>query len=135
MREVAERMVFTVVRGVPPAPQQPADRTTGTGAAWGESGTRSRAWGQAGHCHNARLPWAHGDGAGDYRQALVVERLDDDAPPFDGIARLGFPSIEAFETRFFDSRDGRRAIAKDTARFVDVEKTEIRLLREIVLAS
>jgi uncharacterized protein (TIGR02118 family) len=79
------------------------------------------------------LALRHHAGMSDYRQALVVECLGD-APPFDGIARLGFPSVEAFETFLFDSREGRRAIAEDTARFVDAAETEVRLLREVVLA-
>lgn len=80
------------------------------------------------------LALRHHAGMSDYRQALVVECLGD-APQLDGIARLGFPSVEAFETLLFDSREGRRAIAEDTTCFVDVAKTEVRLLREIVFAS
>lgn len=83
---------------------------------------------------HAPLALRHHSGMSEYRQALVVESFGESLP-IDGIARLEFLSVEAFETRLFDSREGRRAIAEDTARFVDVARTEVRLLREMVLAS
>jgi uncharacterized protein (TIGR02118 family) len=82
---------------------------------------------------HGRLALLHHAGMSDYRQALVEERFGADAPDFDGIARLGFPSATAFEQGFFDSREGRRAIAEDTMKFVDMERTEVALLREIVV--
>lgn len=79
------------------------------------------------------LALRHHTGMWDYRQALVVEPIGEGSTPWDGIARLGFPSVTSFETSLFDSREGRRAIAEDTGHFVDV--ADVRLLREIVLAS
>jgi len=69
----------------------------------------------------------------DYRQDVVLERRPSSAPAFDGIARLGFPSVEAFETGFVGSQTGARALAEDTATLVS--HVEVALLREIVLWS
>jgi len=79
---------------------------------------------------HAPLALRHHVGMWEYRQAVVVETLTETAPPFDGIARLGFPSLAKLETRLFDSREGRRIIAEDTARFVDLERSEAAVLRE-----
>lgn len=84
---------------------------------------------------HARLALEHHVGMWDYRQSVVHKRLSLDCPPFDGIARLGFPTVHDFETGLFDSREGRRALGEDTARFVDIERTENALLRETVLKS
>jgi uncharacterized protein (TIGR02118 family) len=81
------------------------------------------------------LALAHHVGMWDYRQAVVTECLTEGAPSFDGIARLGFPTVEAFENGFFDSKEGRRALGRDTALFVDVGRTLAIVAREIVLKS
>ena len=48
----------------------------------------------------------------------VVETALGDAPPWDGIAELHFPSREAMRTRFFDSPEGERIIREDMPRFI-----------------
>jgi uncharacterized protein (TIGR02118 family) len=85
--------------------------------------------------HHAPLALRHHAGVWDYRQALVLECLSPEAPPFDGIARLAFRSLRDFETGLFDSKEGRRALAEDTARFVALDRSEAELLREIILKS
>src|SRR5262249_28044916 len=77
---------------------------------------------------HAPLALAHHVGMWDYRQALVA----DPAAELDGIARLGFPSVQAFETGLFDSKAGRHALSTDMQDFIDPERTAIALLREIV---
>jgi uncharacterized protein (TIGR02118 family) len=81
------------------------------------------------------LALEHHAGMWDYRQARVVEVLVAGAPPFDGIARLGFPSLGAYEAGLFPSRASRRAIGEDTARFVDVGRLSGALLHETILKS
>jgi len=48
----------------------------------------------------------------------VVEQRLGDAPDWDGIAELCFPSIEAMRTGFFDSPEGERIIREDMTRFI-----------------
>lgn len=48
----------------------------------------------------------------------VVETRLGDAPEWDGIAELHFPTVEALRTRFFDSVDGEGVIREDMARFI-----------------
>jgi uncharacterized protein (TIGR02118 family) len=81
------------------------------------------------------LALAHHVGMWDYRQGVVVERLTEGAPAFDGIARLGFPTHADFETGLFRSKESGRIIAEDTARFIDVSRLEVAMLQEIVLKS
>jgi uncharacterized protein (TIGR02118 family) len=81
------------------------------------------------------LALVHHAGMWDYRQAVVVERLTEGAPPYDGIARLGFRTLRDLETGLFATRESRRVIGEDTARFVNVEHLEVALLREIVVKS
>ena len=54
-----------------------------------------------------------------YQQFVVREALTPRTPEIDGIAMLGFASRADFETRFFDSDEGRAEIAADVARFMD----------------
>ena len=58
-------------------------------------------------------------GLADYHQFVVRERLTPAAPEIDGIAVLGFVARSDFETRFFDSDEGRAEIMADVARFMD----------------
>ena len=60
----------------------------------------------------------------DYRQCVVTAALTAGSPEtpvvaIDGVARLGFATREDFETRFFDSDEGRAEIMEDVARFMD----------------
>jgi len=58
-------------------------------------------------------------GLADYHQFVVVEPLTPDvAPEIDGVALLGFVTRSDFETRFFDSDEGRAEIMEDVARFM-----------------
>jgi uncharacterized protein (TIGR02118 family) len=55
----------------------------------------------------------------DYHQFVVRASLTPGAPEIDGIAVLGFATRTDFETRFFDSDEGRAEIMEDVARFMD----------------
>jgi hypothetical protein len=68
-------------------------------------------------CH-APLALAHHAGLYDYTQNVVTERLTAAADEIDGIAELGFGTRTDFETRFYDSDDGRRMIREDVHRFL-----------------
>jgi uncharacterized protein (TIGR02118 family) len=63
------------------------------------------------------LALAHHPGLHKYVTNVVDARLGD-APDWDGIAELHFPSIEAMRTRFFDSPEGERIIREDMPRFI-----------------
>jgi uncharacterized protein (TIGR02118 family) len=58
-------------------------------------------------------------GLADYHQFVIRETLTPDTPEIDGIAMLGFITRGDFETRFFDSDEGRAEIMADVARFMD----------------
>jgi len=64
----------------------------------------------------------------DYRQLVVTRTLTADTPEIDGIALLGFATRGDFETRFFDSDDGRAEIMQDVARFMDRPGPETTLI-------
>ena len=64
------------------------------------------------------LALAHHAGLHDYTQNLVVTTLTPGAEEVDGVAELGFRTREEFETEFYDSDDGRRAIGEDVRRFM-----------------
>lgn len=85
--------------------------------------------------HHGPIALRHHVGMWDYRQSVVVGRLTPGSPPVDGIARLGFPAPSAFEHGLFDSKQGRRALGDDMVRFCDVDRTEVAVLKEIVLRS
>lgn len=57
-------------------------------------------------------------GLADYHQYLVRETLTPETPEVDGVALLGFPTRADFDTRFFDSDEGRAEIMEDVARFM-----------------
>jgi uncharacterized protein (TIGR02118 family) len=52
-----------------------------------------------------------------YNQLSIVYRFS--GPQWDGFALCGFDTIEDLRTRFFNSKEGEAAIAKDVARFSD----------------
>jgi uncharacterized protein (TIGR02118 family) len=58
-------------------------------------------------------------GLADYHQYVVAETLTPDTPVIDGVAVLGFATRADFDTRFFDSDEGRAEIMADVARFMD----------------
>ena len=61
---------------------------------------------------------AHHAGLHDYTQNLVVRALTPGAEEVDGVAELGFRTRDEFESQFYDSDDGRRAIGADVRRFM-----------------
>ena len=71
------------------------------------------------HWLHRHVPLAlrHHPGLHKYVTNVVEGRLGD-APDWDGIAELHFPSPEAMRTRFFDSPDGERIIRQDMIRFI-----------------
>jgi uncharacterized protein (TIGR02118 family) len=54
-----------------------------------------------------------------YVQNVVVAPLTPDAPEIDGIAELGFRSIEDMWARMYDSPEGAAVIRADVDRFID----------------
>ena len=54
-----------------------------------------------------------------YVQNVVVAPLTPDAPEIDGIAELGFRSIEEMSARMYDSPEGAAVIRADVDRFID----------------
>jgi uncharacterized protein (TIGR02118 family) len=71
------------------------------------------------HWLHRHVPLAlrHHPGLHKYVTNVVEARLGD-APDWDGIAELHFPSPEALRTQFFDSPDGERIIREDMPRFI-----------------
>ena len=67
-------------------------------------------------------------GLADYHQFVVRETLTPRTPEIDGIAQLGFRVRADFETRFFDSDEGRAEIMADVARFMDRPGAETTLV-------
>lgn len=63
------------------------------------------------------LALRHHPGLHKYVTNVVETRLGN-APEWDGIAELHFPSIETMRTGFFDSPDGERVIREDMPRFI-----------------
>lgn len=58
-------------------------------------------------------------GLADYHQYVVRDTLTADTPEIDGVAVLGFLTRADFDTRFFDSDEGRAEIMEDVVRFMD----------------
>jgi hypothetical protein len=75
----------------------------------------------------------HHVGMCEYRQKVVAEALTPEAPAFDGIAQLGFSTLESLRDGLFDSAEGQRLIFADTARFLDLARIEIAFMGEYVL--
>ena len=55
-----------------------------------------------------------------YVQNVVIEPLTPDTPEVDGIAELGFRTIDDLSTRMYDSPEGMAIIRADVLRFIDV---------------
>lgn len=75
----------------------------------------------AGHWTTRHAPLAlrRHVGLADYHQYVVTETLTPATPEIDGVAVLGFLTRDDFDTRFFDSDEGRAEIMADVARFMD----------------
>ena len=69
---------------------------------------------------HALLARKHHPGICRYVQNVVVHKLTPDAPDVDGIAELGFASLEDFRERMYDSSEGQGIIAADVREFIDV---------------
>ena len=69
---------------------------------------------------HAPLARRHHPGLARYVQNVVVDKLTPDAPDIDGIAELGFASLDDFRERMYDSAEGREIVAADVRQFIDV---------------
>jgi len=69
---------------------------------------------------HAPLARTHHPGICRYVQNVVVHQLTPDAPAVDGIAELGFASIDDLRERMYDSPAGKEIIAADVREFIDV---------------
>ena len=70
-----------------------------------------------------------------YAQNVLDEAITVGAPGWYGVAELHFASWADFETKFYDSDDGRDAIFADVARFLDVRRSTSALMTERILRS
>ncbi len=84
---------------------------------------------------HAPLALEHHIGMWDYRQNPILEVCTSGSPAFDGIAQMGFPSVEAFRSGLFDSPEGMKIIMEDTRRFLDLGRSESAMMGEYVLKS
>lgn len=73
---------------------------------------------------HAPLALRHHVGMSQYVQNVVLEPLTPDAPAYDGISELHFPTARDMRERFIDSPEGASRIAADVSRFVE---TSLRL--------
>jgi len=69
---------------------------------------------------HAPLARAHHPGICRYVQNVVVHTLTPDTPDVDGIAELGFASLDDFRERMYDTPEGKETIAADVREFIDV---------------
>ena len=75
----------------------------------------------------------HHVGLWNYRQNIVRRAYTPGGADVDGIAELRFRSAEDFDTKFFDSDDGRAAIMADVKRFMQKPARDAALMRERAL--
>ncbi|MGQ0804194.1 MAG: EthD domain-containing protein [Actinomycetota bacterium] len=69
---------------------------------------------------HAPLARRHHPGICRYVQNVVVHKLTPGGPDVDGIAELGFASLDDFRERMYDSPEGQEIIAADVREFIDV---------------
>jgi uncharacterized protein (TIGR02118 family) len=74
-------------------------------------------------------------GPWEYRQNSVIAVETPGSPDFDGIAVLGFPSVEDCASPLHAASDGRAALQDDLARFVDLARSESTVTGEYLLRS
>ena len=72
-------------------------------------------------------------GLANYTQNLVRRAYTPGGAGDDGIAELSFRTRESFENEFYDSDDGRAAIAADVRRFMAKPRRDAALMRELPL--
>jgi uncharacterized protein (TIGR02118 family) len=75
----------------------------------------------------------HHVGLWNYTQNVVRRAFTPGGEGIDGIAELHFRSRDDFETKFFDSDDGRAVIMADVKRFLSRPAGEAALMRELPL--
>jgi uncharacterized protein (TIGR02118 family) len=77
----------------------------------------------ADHWSNVHAPLArrHHPALVRYVQNVVVSQLTPDTPDVDGIAELGFRTMEDASTRMYDSPEGMAIIRADVRHFIDVD--------------
>jgi uncharacterized protein (TIGR02118 family) len=75
----------------------------------------------ADHWTNVHSPLArrHHPALWRYVQNVVIAPLTPGAPEIDGIAELGFRSIDDMSARMYDSPEGAEIIGADVSRFID----------------
>ena len=84
---------------------------------------------------HAPLALCHHVGMWEYRQNVVRRVLTPGSPPYDGIAQLGFATLDDFRERLYDSPEGARTIGDDIPRFLDLRHSEAAMMGEVVLKS
>jgi uncharacterized protein (TIGR02118 family) len=62
----------------------------------------------------------HHPGFWGYTQNVVESALTSDAPEVDGVAEMRFRSVTDLRERFYDSDEGKRVVADDVVKFLDV---------------
>jgi hypothetical protein len=70
------------------------------------------------YAHHAELARVHHPSIGRYTQDVVRRALTDGAPWFDGVSELGFWDREAWQTRHYDSDEGKALMQADIAGFL-----------------
>ncbi len=84
---------------------------------------------------HAPLALRHHPGLWEYRQNTVLGVETPGSPAFDGIAVLGFPSVEDCASRLHASPQDGAAILADLGRFVDLARSEATVTGEYLLRS
>jgi uncharacterized protein (TIGR02118 family) len=82
---------------------------------------------------HAPLARRHHLGLWNYRQHVVRRAYTPGGAGIDGIAELNFRTRASFETEFYDSDEGRAAIAADVKRFIERPSGQAALMRELPL--
>ena len=83
---------------------------------------------------HAPLALRHHSGMGSYEQLVLEQTLTPGAADFDGVALLGFATLEDYTERMFDSDEGRAIILADIRSFLNLRRSETVLMTELVLA-
>jgi len=82
---------------------------------------------------HAPLALRHHIGLWNYRQNVVRRAFTPGGADVDGIAELHFRSRDDFDTKFFDTDDGRTVIMTDVKRFMQRPSRDAALMRELPL--
>ena len=79
------------------------------------------------------LARAHHPGLARYVQHVITDALTPDAPPFDGLAELGFASAADLADRLYGGDADRAAIDADVATFLDLTAGRLLTGSDLVL--